>query len=956
MSNSKDDAVKKSGVILRTDVFYEPEYRELCLQQLNMYNETKMSSNYLKDLVETTHAFMKLMESMSKSKHLVVRSKKKRKAMPLKRTGQLSNGIDESNAKQSNEKVWDDISSKLSHALENNENTVSDISPFDPLSETQIDEQKLFAMIKIQDLLRQGNALQSIALLRSAREVWPEQETFGSEGADNEDDFMTLREILFAEIPRPRGLEPSFPETSDEPVDGNNLEPENELEEEYEEEYITYTSEQEFDFKTLASRFAVKSVCHAYALLFANYEKNSNYTNHCIIKMFHRISWDCALPSMLFSISIFRTFQKVHKEYQNNKISSLKELDRFAKYLLSKFFETCKTNKKVYMELFFWKNTREASEILEGYGTHQSSKSNKASFWTEDEEETLNRVFHQLKNAKIENISEDGANESDLLDSITAHFVSSGKSRRQVAKKLKAMDLIGDIKEVTRKPLKSKGKIWTSEEIDRLKILYEQFKDAIDPVARIKEQLSNQRTKRKIVEKILDLQLCSNPGDLKCKTGSRRRRREDMNNVQSESDSDSALEDSHSDSENSDSVEGAENNRSKMLLEILTNLPKNIKEALEWLKETFEENARDKNEEDIEHFPLLAVDEPIIQAIENDFFQKLLNFLKILSPSDSDVSYWSIQGKETIQSLNSKAIFIESLIAKVESSDNLELKDAENLLGLLKTQKPRKNKWMPIRKTLDPAAQARINAENMDNEEGNNTEVVNSKAKKRSSSVSSKRNHVSKCKSKKKNLRLENSNLRVSDSDSSADNGSEKTDNFEAVVNCSSPNNTQSCNKKKRNKRTISSDSSSDEEAIASNARIIKKDNIVDECDQQKSQLDSDNDSTVSTLKTKRRILDDSSSDEGVIDPYPLGEQRSFLQSSSPIRRHSTMTPSTFTPTSQTSRLDSPLSKRCRDSSSPISRHSTMTPSTLTPTSQTSRLNSPMSKRCRDSSSPQKGN
>ena len=94
MSNSKDDEVKKSGMILRTDVFYEPEYRELCLQQLNMYNETKMSSNYLKDLIETTHAFMKLMESMSKSKHLVVKSKKKIRANPQKRTAKLSTELD----------------------------------------------------------------------------------------------------------------------------------------------------------------------------------------------------------------------------------------------------------------------------------------------------------------------------------------------------------------------------------------------------------------------------------------------------------------------------------------------------------------------------------------------------------------------------------------------------------------------------------------------------------------------------------------------------------------------------------------------------------------------------------------------------------------------------------------------------------------------------------------------
>ena len=123
------------------------------------------------------------------------------------------------------------------------------------------------------------------------------------------------------------------------------------------------------------------------------------------------------------------------------------------------------------------------------------------------------------------------------------------------------------------------------------------------------------------------------------------------------------------------------------------------------------------------------------------------------------------------------------------------------------------------------------------------------------------------------------------------------------------------------NKRTISSDSNSDEDGIASNANTIEKDNMLDECDQKKSQFDSDDDeSTVGTLKAKRRILDDSSSDEGVIDPYPVGEPRSFVQSSSPISRYSTMTPSTLTPTSQTSRLNSPMSKRCRNSSSPQKR------------------------------------
>ena len=72
MVSSKDEKVRQSGLILRSDVFYEPEYRELCIQQLSLYQPEKMSMNHLKDLVETTHVFLKLMEHLSKSNHIMV--------------------------------------------------------------------------------------------------------------------------------------------------------------------------------------------------------------------------------------------------------------------------------------------------------------------------------------------------------------------------------------------------------------------------------------------------------------------------------------------------------------------------------------------------------------------------------------------------------------------------------------------------------------------------------------------------------------------------------------------------------------------------------------------------------------------------------------------------------------------------------------------------------------------
>ena len=73
----------------------------------------------------------------------------------------------------------------------------------------------------------------------------------------------------------------------------------------------------------------------------------------------------------------------------------------------------------------------------------------------------------------------------DMLDSITAFFEESGKSRRQVARKLKEMALITDIKQVTKKPLKMKTpRQWAEEEIEEVKKYYAEFKDAVDPVNR----------------------------------------------------------------------------------------------------------------------------------------------------------------------------------------------------------------------------------------------------------------------------------------------------------------------------------------------------------------------------------------------------------------------------------------------------------------------------------------
>lgn len=55
------------------NIFYLMEYREIFLTLLRKYDETKQPQSYLKDLVESTHLFLRMLERFSKGrKNLMV--------------------------------------------------------------------------------------------------------------------------------------------------------------------------------------------------------------------------------------------------------------------------------------------------------------------------------------------------------------------------------------------------------------------------------------------------------------------------------------------------------------------------------------------------------------------------------------------------------------------------------------------------------------------------------------------------------------------------------------------------------------------------------------------------------------------------------------------------------------------------------------------------------------------
>ena len=150
----------------------------------------------------------------------------------------------------------------------------------------------------------------------------------------------------------------------------------------------------------------------------------------------------------------------------NPKDQSLRELAKFAKFILSKFLTVAASNKKVFIELFFWKTSKEATEIIEGYGTQTNSNKAKAAFWSSEEEERLTSVFGQVM--EMENSGDNKDREGDILDQIELMFRCDNRSRRQIGNKLRELGLIQNMREITKKPLKS-SRSWQEEEMDKLK-------------------------------------------------------------------------------------------------------------------------------------------------------------------------------------------------------------------------------------------------------------------------------------------------------------------------------------------------------------------------------------------------------------------------------------------------------------------------------------------------------
>uniref|UniRef100_A0A8D8HE95 Protein timeless homolog n=1 Tax=Culex pipiens TaxID=7175 RepID=A0A8D8HE95_CULPI len=205
----QDDKAKDLFAMLQNNVFYVLEYREVILHLLINYNENDSTRAYLRDVIETAHMFFKMLEKYCQGTG-GVRVQSKKRAKPKRNNNKDKQGKASQQPEmdlESLEGLWLTMAGEVSTCLANQITLPEEDHPipFDAASDVPIDDQKGDCMIRIHSLLRDGKYEHAIILMRSAREVWPEDDCFGSLTSAPEDELMLLKEIFLANLPRVAG-------------------------------------------------------------------------------------------------------------------------------------------------------------------------------------------------------------------------------------------------------------------------------------------------------------------------------------------------------------------------------------------------------------------------------------------------------------------------------------------------------------------------------------------------------------------------------------------------------------------------------------------------------------------------------------------------------------------------------------------------------------------------------
>ncbi|KAJ8260198.1 hypothetical protein GJAV_G00178210 [Gymnothorax javanicus] len=463
MDCSRDENIRQSSNVIKSNIFYLMEYREIFLTLLRKFDETKQPRSFLRDLVESTHLFLRMLERFCKGRRNLVVQKKKAK----RRRSRAKKKPQSEQTPELLEETWQLVSQELRAAgLQLSESLREGMVPFDAASETPLEEQRTEAMVRVQDALLARLGPEALSLLRAAREVWPEGDVFGSADVEPEEELELLRQILYANLPRPALADPADEE---EEAGGAEMEEEEEVE-------SVRVSETEFNFLDYIKRFANPNIVQPYLVLLKSYSQNTPHTNHCIARMLHRLAVDLKMEALLYQLSVFWLFNKIMGD---PAAAAYRELVTFAKYVLNRFFAVAARNDKAFVELLFWKNVGAVREMTEGY-TKPGEGGGKRAIWSPEEEEELRAVYEEHKDSGV----------PDIVETILPLLRNTSRTRRQVVAQMVHMGLVDSVKDLKKEKKGTRIVLWTEEQELELETLFEEYRNSDDVLGNILKRLT----------------------------------------------------------------------------------------------------------------------------------------------------------------------------------------------------------------------------------------------------------------------------------------------------------------------------------------------------------------------------------------------------------------------------------------------------------------------------------
>ncbi|CAK9290310.1 unnamed protein product [Gordionus sp. m RMFG-2023] len=506
LSYSEIEEVREGVKIIKANVFYVPEYRDVLIQLFKSFNPIYYSLDYLKDLIETTHVFIKMLKGYCQEyKNLTVKKRKKSRKIS-KKTTKIRESKDsalkekdinlEEISKNWNEQIEIGLSEiiKSYSDIEESINLDKHSKVFDPISPITIEEQKINALYQVYEHLLKSNLEEVVDIFRISRNVWPEDALFGNNNMTIHEEISILKEIYLSDIKKPNNYpaskQPEIVVIEDNDIIDNeqdqldNSENENysgEGDEEDEDLYVDV--EEQFDFNRFLYNFVNPNIMKCYVLILKNFEENTDFTNHCVVKMLYKVAVDMKIPGMFFQIAVFRIFAQILK-FDTTAVNSsitkgtnrFQDLIDFAKHIIKLFVRVTKKNKLAFVDLLFWKNVKDSIEIFNCYGVHDCDDDltklgtgtdlthpKNRQTWTDEQDFELETLYNEFNNKKVDAGARDVSNdneigyEDDIVEYIRKNLIDDTKTGRQIILRCKKLGLILPSKSRT-KSLKRLGK------------------------------------------------------------------------------------------------------------------------------------------------------------------------------------------------------------------------------------------------------------------------------------------------------------------------------------------------------------------------------------------------------------------------------------------------------------------------------------------------------------------